>query len=241
MSDLSALVTGLGYTFQDPALLLQAVTHSSYRNEHPDVVGDNERLEFLGDSILGAVISRILFDRWPDEREGALTRYKSVLVSEKGLVATAEALGLGQHLRLGRGEDHSGGRDKPSVLSDAMEAVLAAVYLDGGFDATYDVVARLFDARLAKVGRLEQRIDFKTKLQERCQGEHKLTPRYRIVGHSGPDHARQYQAMVMVPGRVCARGGGNSKKAAQQRAAAVAFRAMTRVSSAPLAQRSQEG
>lgn len=205
------------------------MTHSSYRNEHPEAPGDNERIEFLGDAILGAVVSHLLWESYPQHHEGMLTRFKAVLVSEEGLVDTARRLHLGDHLRLGRGESMSGGSEKASVLSDAMEALFAAVYLDGGFDKAFAVIEGLYAARILRVGRVEQTIDFKTKLQERIQERYQTTPSYAIVDISGPDHQRVFTAVVSVARQVLGEGQGRSKKVAEQAAARLAFEGMERL------------
>ena len=220
MAELMALI---GHALQSHPLMEEALTHASYRNEHRDLCADNERLEFLGDSILGAAVSHLLSIAYPEAPEGVLTRYKAVLVSEPGLADMARTLGLGRFLRLGKGEELTGGRDKSSVLADAMEAVIAAVYLDAGFEAAFQLVKRLFSERIEAVGRAEERIDFKTKLQELVQLRHKVMPTYRIVEQSGPDHDRTFQSAVEVQGDVVATGSGRSKKEAEQEAAREAF------------------
>ena len=219
---LITLQSDLGVTFLDSDLLAQAVTHSSYSNEHPGVP-DNERLEFLGDAILGAVVSDMLWKRYPTCHEGELTRYKAILVQEQGLVPIAESLGLSEYLRLGKGEDLTGGRDKPSVLSDAVEAVVAAVYLDQGFPIVRQVIHRWYEGRIDKVHRKALHADFKTKLQEWAQAVHKVTPSYEILSTEGPAHARQYTARVQLKGRELGLGIGRSKKLAEQAAARAAF------------------
>ncbi|MFT7625963.1 MAG: ribonuclease III, partial [Myxococcota bacterium] len=188
-----ALMDAVSYEFDDLGYLREALTHASYRNEHQSA-SDNERLEFLGDSILGAVVAHLLTELFPQHDEGHLTRYKAVLVSELGLVETARSIDLGRYLLLGRGESLSGGREKASVLANAMEALIAAIYLDGGFEAAFGVIERLYEDRLTRVGNKERRVDFKTKLQERAQSRFHQLPRYEILSWSGPDHAREYEA-----------------------------------------------
>ncbi len=219
--------------FENVDLLHEALTHASYRNEHKEEAADNERLEFLGDAVLGAIISHLLSDTYPEMKEGALTRYKAVLVSEHGLVETAREIDLGQFLLLGRGEARSGGREKDSVIANAMEALVAAVYLDGGFDAAFAFVKRLYGGRIYSVGRTERRVDFKTKLQERVQNQHHSLPAYEIVGWSGPDHDREYEARVTVQDDLVCTGTGRSKKEAEQAAAQVAYETLTSVSQTP--------
>ncbi len=226
------LMDDIGYEFYDLGYLREALTHASYRNEHK-AVADNERLEFLGDSVLGAVMAHLLSDLYPAAHEGHLTRYKAVLVSEQGLVETARRVHLGRYLLLGRGEVLSGGRDKASVLANAMEALIAAIYLDGGFEAAFSVIEQLYQERTREVGRTERRVDFKTKLQERVQSRLQQLPNYEIVGWSGPDHNREYQARVSVGDSVSAVGHGRSKKEAEQAAARAAWETLTSVSGTP--------
>ncbi len=217
------LMIALQYDFSEPQLLTEALTHASFRNEHKELSYDNERMEFLGDSVLGAVISHMLVSEFPDAPEGVLTRYKAVLVSEQGLAQTARELNLGVYLRLGRGELKTSGRSKSSVLANAMEAVVAAVYLDGGFRAAQTLIHHLYLSRLDKVGQVEQLVDFKTKLQEIVQLEQRVLPRYEIVSVEGPDHARIYSAEVSINDEVIGRGQGRSKKEAEQSAARDAY------------------
>jgi dsRNA-specific ribonuclease len=167
---------------------------------------------------------------YPDVSEGELTRFKAVLVSEQGLLETAKKLDLGRYLLLGRGEDRSGGRRKSSVLANAMEALIAAIYLDGGFDPAFRVVADLYKLGLVEVGQAERRVDFKTKLQEVVQERHQELPVYRVAGFSGPDHDRVYETILLVQGRELARGMGRSKKESEQVAARQAYETMTSVS-----------
>lgn len=223
------LMDDIVYVFYDLGYLREALTHASYRNEHT-IEADNERLEFLGDAVLGAVISHLLSDAYRDLDEGHLTRYKAVLVSEQGLVETAQRLRLGRYLLLGKGEVMSGGRERPSVLANAMEALLAAIYLDGGFEAAFTVVETLYQERIKEVGPVERRVDFKTKLQERAQNRLSTLPSYEVVGWTGPDHDRQYEAVVRISDRVEERGLGRSKKEAEQAAAKAAWQSLTSVS-----------
>jgi ribonuclease-3 len=214
----------LGYRFNNLRLLDEAFTHRSYSNENRHVGFDNERLEFLGDSILGAAVADLLMVAHPSSSEGLLTRYKAALVSETALAECARRMKLGELLRLGRGEEQTGGRDKNSVLANLVEAVIAAVFLDGGYPAARGVVERFVEARLPRVGRVERRVDYKTKLQVQIQGAHRGSPIYVIVDVSGPDHERTFIAEVRVDGLVLGSGRGGSKKIAEQAAAREAFR-----------------
>lgn len=227
------LAEALGHRFAAPELLVEALTHSSYRNEQPEAGPDNERLEFLGDAVLGAIMSHLLADAYPDAPEGQLTRYKAVLVSERGLLQIARDLELGRYLRLGRGEACGGGRAKSSMLANAVEAILAAIYLDAGFERVFDLVRSLYGERIAAVGAEAGSTDFKTQLQELVQDHHRELPRYVIVSVTGPDHAREFEAAVTVRGEELARGHGRSKKSAEQAAARAAYEGVTPVSRSP--------
>jgi ribonuclease III len=218
--DLSQLERVLGHTFQRRHLLLTALTHRSYANENPDMGrADNEKLEFLGDAVLDLVVGHMLMERFPRLREGQLSVTRSQVVSENGLSALATELGLGDWLVLGKGELKGGGRFKPSILADALEAVIAAVYLDGGFAAAWSLVARLFEHSIDSVEETGF-YDFKTRLQELAQARLKEAPVYRVVSSSGPDHAKIFEVVVEISGREWGRGSGRSKKRAEQLAAA---------------------
>jgi ribonuclease-3 len=214
------LETRLKYRFRDPGLLERALTHRSSAHEAATGPGDYERLEFLGDALLGLLVAEWLLDLHPEANEGQLTRLMAAVVSTRPLARTARDLGLGDALRWGRGEDESGGRDKPSLLSDAFESVLAAVYLDGGIRPARAFVRRHLKAQVvAAGGARDLGEDFKTRLQELAQARWRLTPRYRLAGSTGPDHARTFSAEVLIDGRVAGRGEGSSRKDAEQDAA----------------------
>jgi len=221
----------LGYTFRDPALALLALTHTSYSNENPRAAPHhNERLEFLGDAVLDFVVSDLLMTRYPRLSEGDLSKMRAGLVSESALAAIARELGLGSHLRMGRGEEQSGGRDKDSILSNALEALLAAVYLDSapdaGLQAIQVVVHGLFAHRMEQAGQPLRLEDFKTELQELVQSRFKDTVRYEITLEAGPDHDKHFEAAVYFRERELGRGNGRSKKQAEQNAARLALQAM---------------
>ena len=211
------VMEALGYTFHDEALLRRALTHPSMGKE------DNQRLEFLGDAVLQYLMSDRLFRRHPGEREGALTHRRALLVCEASLSQIAEKLGIGEALIMDRGEEQTGGRTKPSVLCDAMEAVLAAVYLDGGMAAARDVVERCWPGE-DEVSRPMQ--DSKGRLQEVLQKNGGDTPTYRIIGESGPPHAPQFEAAVYRGKELLATGTGKTKKQAEQAAAVRALAAI---------------
>ncbi len=218
------LESKLGYTFKNISLLETALVHKSHLNENPgNGRSHNERLEFLGDSVLSLVISHILMERLPNLREGELSMTRAEIVNSGGVADAAASIGLGEWLFLGRGEENTGGRRKPSLLANACEALLAAVYLDGGYQAAFDVVSRLFAARLAEVEQHPSFTDFKTRLQERAQALRRETPRYAVVGEFGPDHDKYFEVSVSLHGEVYASQPGRSKKEAEQRAAAAAL------------------
>lgn len=211
----------LGYRFSDPALLSRALTHRSRAHERKEGYGEDwERLEFLGDSLLGFVVGDWLVRHDVHANEGVLTRRKQSVVREEALAEAARGIGLGEALRLGRGEESSGGRDKPSLLADAFEGVLGAVYMDGGVRAARSFVTRHLGAALKAACESDLAAeDHKTRLQETVQGKLRETPRYRVVGTTGPAHAREFEAEALVRGEVLGTGHGTSRKQAEQEAA----------------------
>ncbi len=211
------LEKGLGYTFQNKALLENALTHSSYANERRDGRTSNERLEFLGDSILGFVVAAFLYRRYPDKPEGDLTRIRADLVCERNLAKAAGTIRLGEFLLLGHGEAHGGGRTRDSIVADATESVIAASYLDGGFEAAKGIIDRLILSDLP-TGR-PGNFDYKTMFQELVQREKDQIIHYELIGESGPDHDKTFQVEVMLNGNVVGIGRGHSKKKAEQAAA----------------------
>lgn len=216
------LEIALGYHFHNITLLQNALTHSSYANERwRDSLASNERLEFLGDSVLGMVTAEYLFRTYPGRPEGELTRIRADLVCEASLAKVANRLGLGKHLLLGHGEEQGGGRERASILADAMESVLAATYLDGGFAAASDMILRLI---LTDVPVEHPRnVDYKTKLQELVQQQKNQQIQYKLTGESGPDHAKIFAVEVRINGTVVGVGEGSSKKRAEQEAACAAI------------------
>ena len=211
----------LGYRFHDRGLLEHAMTHSSYANEHRGQgLTSNERLEFLGDSVLGVVVAEHLFATHPGMPEGELTRTRAALVCEGSLYEVAKGLELGRYLRLGKGEDAGGGRNRPSILADATEAMLAAVYLDGGMAAVRPIIQALI---LNKEQEKAVDRDYKTALQELIQRTPGQTVSYRLVEESGPDHCRSFLMEASVGEDVTGRGSGRTKKEAEQMAAKAAL------------------
>lgn len=218
---MTTLEEKLGYEFRDPALLENALTHSSCANESRGRLQSNERLEFLGDSILGMVVADHLYRNHPDLPEGELTRTRAALVCEDSLVEVAEALRLGEYLHLGKGEEAGGGRKRPSIQADAVEAVLAAVYLDGGIGSARKIVQQYILCR--EVEGLTSPRDYKTALQELVQRESGQVLKYRLTGEEGPDHDKRFFVEVDLNGEVAGRGKGHSKKEAEQIAAKAAI------------------
>jgi ribonuclease-3 len=230
LDPVAALSARLGIPLADPATALAALTHKSYVNEHRDENGltDNERLEFLGDAVIDLAVSHRLMERFPTAREGDLSKMRAAVVDEQGLSEMARALDLGALLRLGRGEELTGGRQKASLLADAMEAVIAAVYLASGLAPVLAIVDRFLGEAFARAaaGTLDR--DFKTQLQELAQSRLRATPRYRVVAEHGPDHSKTFEVETDLRGEVIGRGAGRSKKDAEQAAAKLALDALGR-------------
>lgn len=217
------LQNNLGYHFKNPALLARALTHSSYANERHVDTGDNERLEFLGDSVLGFITAEYLFANHRDFPEGELTKLRAYAVCEKSLFSYAEEIGLGNYLKLGKGEERTGGRTRPSVLSDAFEAVIAAIYLDGGMDEAKKFVLRFVVPYVEAKPTFK---DYKTMLQEVVQKNQGETLEYVIVSETGPDHDKCFTVEVHLNSNIIGRGVGGSKKKAEQNAAKEALELM---------------
>jgi len=215
----------LGREFLDAELLERALAHRSWCAERPGQPS-NERLEFLGDAVLGLVVTDFLFRTYPDLPEGQLAQVRASVVNAEALAEIAEVMEIGPALRLGKGEDASGGREKPSILSDAMEAVIGAVYIDGGWDAAAELVMRLLGTRIVDGAAGPGGHDFKTRLQELSSRLYDELPRYRHVSE-GPDHAKHFSATVSVDGIPVGRGEGRSKKQAEQAAARMAWRRLS--------------
>ena len=219
---MEALEEKLGYRFTNRALLENALTHSSYANENKAKgLQSNERLEFLGDSVLGMVVADYLFRTHPDLPEGDLTRTRAALVCEGSLVEVAQCLELGAYLKLGKGEEAGGGRERPSIIADAVEAVLAAVYLDGGIGSARKIIQKFILSR--EVAGLTKPRDYKTALQELVQRESGQVLAYQLVGEEGPDHDKRFFVEVDLNGTPVGSGQGRSKKEAEQMAAKAAI------------------
>ena len=216
----------LGYSFRDASLCETALTHKSWMNETQETGRtDNERLEFLGDAVLALVTSDLLMRGFPDQPEGELSKARAAIVNEAGLAQVAETLSLGQWIFLGRGEEQAGGRQKRSLLANTFEALLGAIYLDGGFQAAFQVAERLFSSFIADVPAAASR-DFKSRLQELAQARLQTAPTYTVLSEQGPDHAKTFEIAILIGDREYARAFGRSKKEAQQNAAERALAAM---------------
>lgn len=222
------LENAIGYRFQNISLLQNALAHSSYANErwHNSLMS-NERLEFLGDSILGMLVADYLYRNFPNRPEGELTRMRADMVCERALAVVAGQIGLGEHMLLGKGEEQGGGRNRDSILADAVESVIAACYLDGGMAAAKQFVDR-FVLTHVPVTKLNN-ADYKTALQELVQQKRNQTLSYTLVGESGPDHDKHFVVELALNGQVIGQGTGTSKKRAEQDAAKAAYEALTKV------------
>ena len=209
----------LGYSFQDRTLLETALSHSSYANENKSLgLESNERLEFLGDSVLGQIVASYLYRTYPKMPEGQMTRLRADLVCETSLYEVSQKLELGRYIRLGRGEEHTGGRQRESILADAVEAIIAAMYLDGGIDISKQFIDRYILAGFeAEEG--HSVTDYKTALQERVQRRAGQVLSYELVSESGPDHRKTFTMCVSLNGRPIGEGSGRTKKEAEQKAA----------------------
>lgn len=222
--DLERLQERIRYTFGDARLLGQALTHVSFGHENyqdrPLAYRDNERFEFLGDAVLDLVISDLLLEAYPEATEGQLSKMRAAVVNEKTLFEIAKGLDLGGLIRLGKGEQRTGGAEKPSILSSAFEALISAIYIDGGFNAVFPVIRYLF-APLFVDNPMHAFHDYKTRLQEAVQGKFRLTPTYHLTQSTGPDHAKVFEVEVRLRNTVLAKAEGSSKKDAEQNAAKV--------------------
>ncbi|MBN1160356.1 MAG: ribonuclease III [Dehalococcoidales bacterium] len=228
MPDITEFQKILGVSFKRPALLEQALVHSSYINENPAyTLGHNERLEFLGDAVLNFIVAERLYREFPDLSEGRMTRLRAVLVRGDTLAKIARNIRLGDFLLMGKGEESSGGRNKTPNLAGALEAVIAAVYLDLGARATAKMVHKLLVADWQKLTSLEAEIDYKSKLQEFTQSKYQSTPVYRLMSETGPDHNKVFRIEVIVNNKALAAAEGKSKKMAETEAARLALQELS--------------
>jgi len=220
MSEISRAELALNLTFSNKALLQRALTHRSYLNENPEYpLEDNERLEFLGDAILDFITGEYLYHRFPELPEGRLTNLRSALVRTERLASFATDLGLGDYLFLGRGEEDSGGRDRPAILCDAFEALVGALYLDRGIESTREFVSEIIEPALQKILVSEAEKDPKSLLQEIAQSQYQETPTYRTIKEEGPDHAKEFTVEAIIGDKAYGTGKGFSKQSAAQAAA----------------------
>lgn len=225
-SPYAVLEEKLGYSFRTASLVEAALTHRSWMNETQNSGRtDNERLEFLGDAVLALVSSDLLMRRFPDQPEGELSKARAAIVNEAGLARIADTLALGQWIFLGRGEEQAGGRQKRSLLANAFEALVGAVYLDGGFTAAFGVAAGLIEPIMADVPAAANK-DFKSRLQELAQAKLQMAPSYTVLSERGPDHAKTFEVAILIGDREYGRAFGRSKKEAQQNAAEQALSVM---------------
>jgi len=218
-SPYAILEAKVAYVFRDASLCETALTHKSWMNESQETErSDNERLEFLGDAVLALVTSDLLMRRFPEQPEGDLSKARAAIVNEAGLARVAELLALGQWIFLGRGEEQAGGRQKRSLLANAFEALIGAIYLDGGFSAAFEVTARLFAPIIAEVPSAASK-DYKSRLQEIAQARLQMAPSYTVLSEQGPDHAKTFEVAILIGEKEYGRAFGRSKKEAQQNAA----------------------
>jgi ribonuclease-3 len=229
LTDLTTWQQSLGITFNNISLLEQALVHSSYVNENPDLAPTpNERLEFLGDAVLGLIVAERLYQDFPQFTEGQMTRLRAALVRRETLARMAQAIGLGDHLYLGKGEEASGGRQKPLNLAGAIEAVIGAIFLDQGLARARDFTLRLLETDLQEAVTRGDSIDYKSELQELIQAREQQTPTYHVIESTGPDHDKRFTVEVRVGDTLLGRGSGKSKKAAESEAARAALEKLHR-------------
>ncbi len=218
------LQTLLQHNFSNSDLLTQALTHKSFKNEDAATSADNEKLEFLGDAVLDLALSQYLMNQFPLDDEGALSKKRASLVNEESLSQLAGEIGLANYLRLGKGELRTGGLLKPRLLASSFEAIIGAVFVDGGYAKAVEIVERLFSAKISQIANAPDfASDFKTRLQERAQELYRTTPKYQVDAETGPDHDKKFEISVWVNEAQIAKGEGRSKKAAEQEAAKVAL------------------
>lgn len=216
---LKSLQKRIRYNFRNTQLLTQALTHRSYLHQSKEEGEDNERLEFLGDSVIEMVVSHLLLIRFPHLAEGGLSKARAEYVKESSLASLSRRIRLGEVIRLGRGEDETGGREKESILAGCLEALMAAIYLDGGYKKVFRVIEDLYIPRFAEMKGAVEDKDFKTRLQEYTQRHLNDTPQYIVTDEEGPDHAKTFEVVISIGGEVYGMGKGRSKKEAEQRAA----------------------
>lgn len=223
--NLEVLAKLLAYQFKNPELLTQAFTHRSFHNENPSKSkGHNERLEFLGDAVIDLIVSEQIFAKYPEHEEGELSKIRASLVNEAGLCKVALKLQLGQFMRLGKGEERTMGHEKPRLLSSTFEALVGAIYLDGGYDPAREFILKFLQEEMNQVVDVNTLLgDYKTQLQEHTQKQFKKIPNYQLVGELGPDHDKTFKVKVSLDDQILGEGEGKTKKMAEQSAAASAI------------------
>jgi ribonuclease-3 len=219
MKDYGHLEERLNYTFQNKQLIIEALTHKSYKKPY-----NNERLEFLGDAVLDLIVGEYLFNKFKDSDEGILSKIRASLVNERGFTLIARAIDLGEYIFISSAEENNNGRDKPSLLSNAFEAVIGAIYLEAGLEKAREISVTLIEACHPKIDLDSLSKDFKTALQELTQATHGITPTYELIDSSGPDHKKEFVIAVTLDGKMIAKAKGRSKKDAQQKAAQIALK-----------------
>lgn len=218
MLEYSQLEDRLGYRFEDKQLIIEALTHKSYKQPY-----NNERLEFLGDAVLDLIVGEFLFQKFPNSDEGILSKIRASLVNERGFTMLAQKIGLGQYIYLSAAEENNNGREKSSLLSNAFEAVIGAIYLEGGLEVARDISVKLLNETHEKIDLQSLSKDYKTTLQELTQATHGVTPDYVLVGTTGPDHKKEFEIGIVLDNKTIATAKGKSKKDAQQKAAFIAL------------------
>jgi ribonuclease-3 len=221
MTDYSQLEKRLNYTFKNKQLIIEALTHKSYKKPY-----NNERLEFLGDAVLDLIVGEYLFSKFPNSNEGILSKIRASLVNESGFTLLARAIDLGEYIYLSAAEENNNGRNKPSLLSNAFEAIIGAIYLEAGLEKAKEISIALLEASHPKIDLDSLSKDYKTALQELTQATHGVTPQYELLGSSGPDHKKEFEIAVTLNDETIATAKGKSKKEAQQKAAQIALEAL---------------
>ena len=221
MNDYSQLEKRLNYTFKNKQLIIEALTHKSNKKPY-----NNERLEFLGDAVLDLIVGEYLFSKFPKSNEGILSKIRASLVNESGFTLLARVIDLGQYIYLSSAEENNNGRDKPSLLSNAFEAIIGAIYLEAGLAAAKEISVKLLEECHPKIDLQSLSKDYKTALQELTQATHGVTPLYEMLGSSGPDHKKEFEIAVILDEKTIAMARGKSKKEAQQKAAQIALEAL---------------
>jgi ribonuclease-3 len=221
MNNYSQLEKRLNYTFKDKQLIIEALTHKSDKKPY-----NNERLEFLGDAVLDLIVGEYLFSKFPKSNEGILSKIRASLVNESGFTLLAREINLGEYIFLSMAEENNNGRDKPSLLSNAFEAVIGAIYLEAGLDVAKEISVKLLEECHPKIDLQSLSKDYKTALQELTQATHGVTPQYEMLGSSGPDHKKEFEIAVILDDKTIATAKGKSKKEAQQKAAEIALEAL---------------